>query len=149
MADSRLNISNRRARYEFELIETYVAGMQLTGTEIKSIRAGKAAIAESFCLFQKGELFIKNMHIAEYKQGSYANHDPIRLRKLLLNRRELEKLHKGVDKKGLTIVPLKVFISENGFAKLEIALARGKKMHDKRESIKERDVKRQLDRNLG
>lgn len=149
MADSRLNISNRKARYEFELIETYVAGMQLTGTEIKSIRAGKAAIAESFCLFQKGELFIKNMHIAEYKQGSYANHDPIRLRKLLLNRRELEKLHKGVDKKGLTIVPLKVFISENGFAKLEIALARGKKMHDKRESIKERDVKRQLDRNLG
>lgn len=149
MADSRLNISNRKARYEFELIETYVAGMQLTGTEIKSIRAGKAAIAESFCLFQKGELFIKNMHIAEYKQGSYANHDPMRLRKLLLNRRELEKLHKGVDKKGLTIVPLKVFISENGFAKLEIALARGKKMHDKRESIKERDVKRQLDRNLG
>ena len=149
MADSRLNISNRKARYEFELIETYVAGMQLTGTEIKSIRAGKAAIAESFCLFQKGELFIKNMHIAEYKQGSYANHDPIRLRKLLLSRRELEKLHKGVDKKGLTIVPLKVFISENGFAKLEIALARGKKMHDKRESIKERDVKRQLDRNLG
>lgn len=149
MADSRLNISNRKARYEYELLETYVAGMQLTGTEIKSIRAGKATITESYCMFQGDELFIKNMHIAEYKQGSYANHDPVRLRKLLLQRRELDKMKKGLDKKGLTIVPLRVFISENGFAKLEIALARGKKMHDKRESIKERDVKRQIDRNLG
>lgn len=142
-----LNIKNRKAYFEYEIKDKYVAGMQLTGTEIKSIRDGKATIAEAYCTFRKDELYVKNMHISEYeKTSARANHDPIRLRKLLLNRKELDKLQAAVKEKGQTIIPLKVFLSERGFAKLEIGLAQGKKLHDKRQSIKEKDTKREIDR---
>lgn len=142
-----INIKNKRARFEFEIIETYTAGIVLSGTEIKSIRNSKASIAESFCEFNDGgELFVINMTIEEYLYGNYYNHKPKAERKLLLNRRELKKLQKDVQAKGLTIVPLRLFINDEGYAKLEIALAKGKKLYDKRDSIKDRDVKRDLDR---
>lgn len=142
-----INIQNKKARFEYEILDKYTAGMVLTGTEIKSIRASKASIAESFCEFNDhGELFVINMNIDEYAYGTYYNHKPKAERKLLLNKRELKKLAKDVDTKGLTIVPLKLFINEKGLAKLEIALAKGKKIYDKRETIKERDNKRDLDR---
>jgi SsrA-binding protein len=142
----QLNIQNRKARFEFELLDTYVAGIQLTGSEIKSIRAGKASISEAYCFFRKEELFLKNAHIEEYKQGGYSNHDPKRDRKLLLRAGELVKLKKQMETQGLTIVPLRVFIADTGYAKLELALARGKKLHDKRDSIKDKDVQRDIDR---
>lgn len=143
----KVNIQNKRARFEYELLDEYTAGIVLTGTEIKSLRNSKASIAESFCEFNdKEELFIINMTIEEYLYGTYYNHKPKAERKLLLNRKELKKLKKEVSTKGLTIVPLKLFINDNGFAKLEIALAKGKKVHDKRETIKDRDNKRNLDR---
>lgn len=142
-----INIKNKRARFEYEIVDTYTAGIVLTGTEIKSIRNSKASIAESFCEFNDaGELFAINMTIEEYLYGNYYNHKPKAERKLLLNRRELKKLQKDVQAKGLTIVPLRLFINDQGFAKLEIALAKGKKLYDKRDSIKDRDVKRDLDR---
>ena len=142
---NNVNIQNKRARFEYELLDKYIAGIVLRGTEIKSIRLGKASIAESFCEFnEKGELFVINMTIEEYAWGTY--HKPKSERKLLLKKQELKKLHKEVKNSGLTIVPLRVFLSEKGFAKMEIALVRGKKLHDKRETIKERDNKRQLDR---
>lgn len=141
-----VNIKNKRASFEYEFLETFTAGIQLTGTEIKSIRAGKASIIEGYCFLKNGELFIKNMYIAEYEQGTYNNHDPKRDRKLLLNRSELDKLAKKKKDVGLTIIPLKVFINERGFAKLNIALAKGKKLHDKREDLKTKDAKRQMDR---
>ncbi len=142
-----INIKNKRARFEFEIVDTYTAGIVLTGTEIKSIRSSKASIAESFCEFNDaGELFVINMTIEEYLYGNYYNHKPKAERKLLLNRRELKKLQKDVQAKGLTIVPLRLFINDDGFAKLEIALAKGKKLYDKRDSIKERDVMRDIDR---
>lgn len=141
-----INIKNKRASFEYEFIETFTAGIQLTGTEIKSIRAGKASIIEGYCFINKGELFIKNMYIAEYDKGSYNNHDPKRDRKLLLNRSELDKLEKKKKDVGLTIVPLKVFINKNGFAKMDIALAKGKKLHDKRDDLKSKDAKREMDR---
>lgn len=142
-----INIKNKRARFEYEIVDTYTAGIVLTGTEIKSIRNSKASIAESFCEFNDaGELFAINMTIEEYSFGNYYNHKPKAERKLLLNRRELKKLQKDVQAKGLTIVPLRLFINDQGFAKLEIALAQGKKLYDKRDSIKDRDVKRDLDR---
>lgn len=142
-----INIKNKRARFEFEIVDTYTAGIVLSGTEIKSIRSSKASIAESFCEFNDaGELFVINMTIEEYLYGNYYNHKPKAERKLLLNRRELKKLQKDVQAKGLTIVPLSLFINEQGFAKLEIALAKGKKLYDKRDNIKDRDVKRDLDR---
>ncbi len=142
-----INIKNKRARFEYELIEEYTAGIILTGTEIKSIRNSKASIAESFCEFnQKGELFTVNMHIEEYAFGTRFNHKPKAQRKLLLNKKELNKLYKEVKNGGLTIVPLRLFINEKGFAKIRIALARGKKLYDKRETIKDRENKRDLDR---
>ncbi len=142
-----INIKNKRARFEFEIVDTYNAGIVLTGTEIKSIRNSKASIAESFCEFNDaGELFVINMTIEEYLFGNYYNHKPKAERKLLLNRRELKKLRKDVQAKGLTIVPLRLFINDDGFAKLEIALAKGKKLYDKRDSIKDRDVKRDVER---
>ncbi len=141
---SRIHIKNRRARYDYEFLDTYVAGIQLRGTEIKSLRDGKAALNDSYCLFLNSELFIRGMHIAEYSHGNINNHEPYRDRKLLLNRRELEKLESKMKNVGNTIVPVSLFINERGLAKLEIALAKGKKQYDKRESIKERDVKRRL-----
>ena len=142
-----VNIKNKRARFEFELIEEYTAGIILTGTEIKSIRNSKASIAESFCEFNhKGELFTVNMHIEEYAFGTRFNHKPKAQRKLLLNKKELNKLYKEVKNGGLTIVPLRLFINDKGFAKIRIALARGKKLYDKRETIKDRENKRDLDR---
>ena len=138
-----INIKNKRARFEYELIDEYTAGIILTGTEIKSIRNSKASIAESFCEFnQKGELFTVNMHIEEYAFGTRFNHKPKAQRKLLLNKKELNKLHKEVKNGGLTIVPLRLFINDKGFAKIRIALARGKKLYDKRETIKDRENKR-------
>jgi len=142
----KINIRNKRASFEFEFIETFVAGIQLFGTEIKSIRAGKASLVDSFCYFSRNELYVKEMHISEYKFGSYYNHEEKRERKLLLNRKELNKLDRKTKESGLTIVPLKLFINDRGFAKMEIALCRGKKHYDKRESLKQRDHKREIDR---
>ncbi|GGK15715.1 SsrA-binding protein [Yeosuana aromativorans] len=142
-----INIQNKKARFLYELLDTYTAGIVLTGTEIKSIRNSKASIAESFCEFNdQGELFVINMTIEEYAYGTYYNHRPKADRKLLLNKKELKKLQKEVQNTGLTIVPLKLFINEKGYAKLNIALAKGKKLYDKRETIKDRDNKRNLDR---
>lgn len=142
-----VNIKNKKARFEYEILDKYTAGIVLTGTEIKSIRQGKASIAESFCEFNDtGELFVINMTIQEYSHGTHYNHLPKAERKLLLNKRELKKLQKDVQAKGLTIVPLLLFINDKGYAKLEIALAQGKKIYDKRETIKDRENKRNLDR---
>lgn len=145
---NHINIVNRRASFEYSFLEKYVAGIQLTGTEIKSIRAGKANIADGYCFFKKDELFIKNMHITEYEQGTYNNHEPNRERKLLLNKAEIRKLQKKLKDQGLTIIPLRMFISESGYAKLEIALAKGKKLFDKREDIKKRDIQRETARKI-
>lgn len=143
----RINIQNKKARFEYDILDQFTAGIVLTGTEIKSIRNSKASIAESFCEFnEKGELFVVNMYIEEYAFGTRFNHRPRGSRKLLLNKRELKKLNKEVRNTGLTIVPLKLFINEKGFAKMLIALARGKKLYDKRETLKDRDNKRDLDR---
>lgn len=142
-----INIQNKKARFEFEILDKYIAGIQLTGTEIKSIRQSKARITESFCEFnESGELFVVNMYIEEYIYGHHYNHKPKSERRLLLNKRELKSLKKDVDQKGNSIVPLRLFINENGWAKLEIALAKGKKIHDKRETMKDRDNKRDLAR---
>ncbi len=143
----KINIKNKKARFEYEILDTYVAGIQLTGTEIKSIRASKARITESFCEFnEKGELFVINMFIEEYINGNIYNHKPKSERRLLLNKRELKKLQKEVQNVGLTIIPLKLFLTDKGWAKLQIALCKGKKLYDKREAIKDRDNKRSLDR---
>lgn len=141
-----INIRNRQASYEFELLDKYIAGLVLKGTEIKSIREGKVNLQDGFCYFSNGELFVKGVNITPYAQGTHYNHDALRERKLMLKRMELKKLERKVEEKGLTLVPVRLFINDRGFAKLEIALARGKKMHDKRDSIKERDAKRELDR---
>ncbi len=142
-----INIRNKKARFEYEILDKYTAGIVLTGSEIKSIRQGKASIAESFCEFnEQSELFVINMTVEEYSHGTHYNHKPKAERKLLLNKRELKKLEKEIKNTGLTIVPLRMFISEKGFAKLDIALAKGKKLYDKRETIKDRDNKRDLDR---
>ncbi|MCK0125564.1 SsrA-binding protein SmpB [Gelidibacter salicanalis] len=142
-----INIKNRKARFNYELLDKYTAGIVLTGTEIKSIRSGKASIAESFCEFnEKGELFVINMNIEEYAFGNYYNHRPKAERKLLLNKRELKSLHKDVQTKGYAIVPLRLFINDRGFAKVEIALGKGKKLFDKRDTIRDRENKRNLDR---
>ena len=142
-----INIKNRKASFEFSFIDKYVAGLVLLGTEIKSIREGKASLQEAYCFVSNGEAFVKGMHISVYEQGTIYNHDPVRERKLLLNKTELNKLQKKSEEKGLTIIPIRLFISDRGHAKLEIALAKGKKIHDKRDSIKEKDVKRDMDRN--
>ena len=141
---STISIRNKRASYEFEIIDKYVAGIVLMGTEIKSIREGKANLQDGYCIFFRGELFVKNIHVSPYKQGTHFNHEPTRERKLLLQKRELIKLKKKSEEKGLSIIPLKLFTNARGFAKLEIALAKGKKLHDKRESIKEKDMKHEL-----
>jgi len=139
-------IKNRKALFEYSLLDTFDAGIQLLGSEIKSIRAGKANLQEAYCFFIGDELYIKGMHIAEYSHGGYANHDPVRQRKLLLKRTELRKIKNKLKEKGLTVIPVKLYINERGFAKLEIAVAKGKKLFDKRQNIKNKDVKRELDR---
>ena len=142
-----VNIKNKKARFEYEILDTYIAGIQLTGTEIKSIRESKARITESFCEFnEKGELFVINMFIEEYSFGSFYNHRSKSVRKLLLNKKELKKLQKQVQNVGLTIIPLKLFVTDKGWAKLQIALCKGKKLYDKRQTLKDRDHKKSMDR---
>ena len=141
-----INIKNRQASYQYEFVDKYVAGMVLRGTEIKSIREGQVNLQDGHCYFNNGELLVKGINITPYAQGTHYNHDAARERKLLLKKAELKKLERKSEEKGLTIVPIRLFINERGFAKLEIALARGKKSHDKRDSIKERDIKRELSR---
>jgi len=143
---SKINIKNRKASFEYQFIATFVAGISLVGTEIKSIRDNKANISDAHCVFVDDELFVRNLHIAEYNSGGYINHEPKRERKLLLNRQELNKMLGKVKGKGNSIIPIRLFINEKGKAKLEIALAKGKKVYDKRESIKEKDQKRDMDR---
>ena len=140
-----VNIKNKRASFEYQFLDTFVTGIMLTGTEIKSIRQQKVNLQDAYCYFDRSELFIKNMNIAKYDEGTYYNHDPLRERKLLMKRSELRKLENKLDD-GLTIVPLRLFINDRGLAKMEIALARGKKLYDKRESIKSRDVAREMER---
>ena len=146
MKQPQINIKNKRATFDFEIVETFTAGIVLTGTEIKSIRIGKASLVDSFCYEERGEIWLKNMYIAEYSFGSYNNHATRRDRKLLLQRREIQKLQKSGKETGFTIVPLRVFINERGLAKVVIAIARGKTEYDKRQSIKEREDKRAIDR---
>ncbi len=141
-----VNLKNRRAGFEYEFLDKYTAGIQLMGTEIKSIRESKVDFADAYCYFRKNELYLKQLHISQYAQGTHYNHETTRERKLLLNKRELKKLEEKSKEKGLSIVPTRIFITDRGFAKVDIALARGKKLHDKRDSIKEKDVKRDLER---
>ncbi len=143
-----INIKNKKASFEYYFLEEYAAGMVLTGTEIKSVREGKVSMADAYCFFHKGELYVKNLNISRYENGTYFNHDPLRERKLLLTRRELRKLENKLTDKGLTIIPTRLFINDSGLAKIEIALAKGKKLYDKRDSIKERDIKREQDRTM-
>ena len=143
-----VNIKNKRATFDYELIDTYTAGIVLTGTEIKSIRMGKASLVDTFCYFAKGELWVKNMHIAEYFYGSYNNHTARRDRKLLLNKKELKKLERGTKETGFTIVPVRMFVNEKGLAKVVVALAKGKNLHDKRESQKAKDAQREIQKAL-
>lgn len=143
---SQISIKNRKARFEYHFLDTYSAGLKLMGTEIKSIREGKVNLQEAFCYFNNHELFIKQMHISPYSQGTHYNHEPTRERKLLLKKKELAKLESKMNEKGLTIIPTRLFINNRGLAKLDIALARGKKLFDKRDDIKQRDVNRELDR---
>ncbi len=145
-APAQINIKNKRASFDYELIEKYRAGIVLTGTEIKSIRQGKAGLVDTFCYFVNGELWVKNMYIAEYFYGSYNNHNSRRDRKLLLTKKELRKIARTDKETGFSIIPTRLFIDENGRAKLDIAVARGKKSYDKRESIREREDKRSMDR---
>ncbi|MCQ2291844.1 MAG: SsrA-binding protein SmpB [Bacteroidales bacterium] len=140
--NANIEIKNRKADYQYFLITSYTAGIVLTGTEIKSIRAGKANITDAYCSFVNGELWVHNMHISEYAAGSYNNHPPKRDRKLLLNRKEIKKLLIKLNERGFTIIPTLLWINENGYAKLDISLAKGKKLYDKRESIKEKDERR-------
>jgi SsrA-binding protein len=141
-----VNIKNKRASFEFQFLDTYVAGIALTGSEIKSIREGKVNLTDAFCYIHNGEVWVKGMHISPYANASFNAPDPVRERKLLLNRREIKKLDSQLKEKGLTLVVVRLFINDKGLAKLEIALAKGKKLFDKRESIKEKDVKRDMDR---
>lgn len=145
---SNISIKNRRASHDYEFIEKYVAGIRLTGTEIKSLRAGKANLTDSYCAFRNGELFITGMHISEYYWGNINNHDPLAERKLLLTKKELRKLERKFNETGLTIIVTKVFINDRGLAKAEIALAKGKKQYDKRETLKMKDHGREMDRAL-
>ena len=148
MSQKEVNIRNKKARFEYHLMDTYTAGMQLTGTEIKSIRKSKASILEAYCIFDRGEVWIRNMHITEYENGSFYNHKPRTDRKLLLNKKEIRQIEKFLTVKGNTLIPLKLFLSEKGWAKLEIACAQGKKLHDKRQDLKEKDDRRDMDRAL-
>lgn len=144
--ETPINIKNKRASFDYEFIDTYTAGIVLTGTEIKSIRQGKASLVDTFCYFVKGELWVKNMHISEYFYGSYNNHAARRDRKLLLTHKELRKLERDSQTPGFTIVPTRMYINEKGLAKVVIALAKGKKIFDKRETLKEKDARREMDR---
>lgn len=144
--EQQVNIRNKKASHDFEFLEKFVAGIQLSGTEIKSIRLGKASLVDCFCYFHNGELFVKNMHVAEYYWGNLNNHDPKRDRKLLLTKKELDKLFRRSQEKGLTIVAFHLFLNEKGLAKLEIALAKGKREFDKREDLKQKEAKREMDR---
>lgn len=139
-------ITNRKARHNYHILEEFTAGLSLTGTEVKSLRQGKANLQEAYCYVEDGEAFIKNMHISEYAQGSYNNHEPTRERKLLLKKKEITKINKQLDQKGLTLVPLKIFFNARNFAKMNVGLAKGKKLYDKREDLKDKDTKRELDR---
>lgn len=141
-----INVKNRQAGFHYELLDKYIAGIVLTGTEIKSIREGKINLQDGYCYLNNGEVFVKGVNITPYAQGTHYNHEATRERKLLLKRSEIKKLEGKVSEKGLTLVPLRLFINDRGFAKLEIALGKGKKLHDKRESIKEREAKRELNR---
>jgi len=141
-------LKNRSAYFEYAIEDKYIAGMVLTGTEIKSIRGSRVSFNDSFCYFSKGELFVKSLHIAEYSHGTYANHDPLRERKLLLTKRELRKLESKIKERGYSIIPLRIFITDKSLAKIEIGLGKGKKLHDKRESIKQRDTDREIRRFL-
>ncbi|MBQ4168217.1 MAG: SsrA-binding protein SmpB [Bacteroidales bacterium] len=146
-AKSKIQINNRRASFDYEFLETYTAGIVLVGTEIKSVRAGKASLADAYCYFDNlGQLYVRNLNISPYFWASWGAHEPKRDRKLLLTRRELKHLSQAVKEKGLTIVAVRLYIAENGYAKLLIALAKGKKVFDKRQSIKEKDVRREMDR---
>ena len=141
-----MEIKNRSAYFEYYVDDKFTAGLLLLGTEVKSLRAGKASFNDSYCIFQNGELWIKSLHIAEYSHGTVNNHDPVRERKLLLNRRELKKLESRIKEKGYTVIPLRLFLNEKNLVKLEIGLAKGKKLHDKRETIKQRDTDREIKR---
>ena len=143
-----MSINNKAAYHEYFIEQQFTAGLVLTGTEVKSLRAGKASFNDAYCLFDKGELYVKSLHISEYKLGTIYNHLPTQERKLLLNKKELRKLEAKTKEKGYTIVPLKIFFNENGWAKIEIGLGKGKKVHDKRDSIKERDTKKEIQRYL-
>ncbi|OFX78127.1 MAG: SsrA-binding protein [Bacteroidetes bacterium GWE2_29_8] len=146
MAVVTINIKNKRAGFDYYLLDKYTAGIVLTGTEIKSIRLGKANLSDSYCYFKDNELWVRNLHIAEYTYGTYNNHEPKRERKLLLQKKELKKIINKLKDKGLTIVPLLLFINEKGLAKIEISIAKGKKLYDKRETLKEKDTKREMER---
>ena len=143
---SNINIKNKRASFDYEFIDTYTAGIVLTGTEIKSIRQGKASLVATFCIVEKGEVWVKNMYVAEYFYGTYNNHVARRDRKLLLNKKEIRKIFDAIRTSGFTVVPTRLFINEKGLAKLVIAIAKGKKEYDKRDSIRERDDRREMDR---
>lgn len=146
MKQLNINIKNKRATFDYELLDTYTAGLVLTGTEIKSIRLGKASLVDTFCIFEKDALWVRNMNITEYFYGSYNNHVARRDRKLLLNKKELKKIQRSVKETGYTIIPTRLFLNDRGLAKLNIAIARGKKQYDKRQTLKEKDDKRMLDR---
>lgn len=146
MTGNRINIRNKKATFDYEILEKFVAGILLGGTEIKSIREGRASLVDSYCYFLAGELWIKGMNIAEYFYGTFNNHQPTRERKLLLKKKELYKLERKTRESGLTIIPLYMFLNDRGYAKLEIALAKGKKQHDKRETLKQKDASREIDR---
>lgn len=146
MEAKQINIKNRRATFDYEIGDTYTAGLVLTGTEIKSIRAGKASLTDSYCVIDNGEVWVKGMNISEYFYGSYNNHAARRDRKLLLSKKEISKISKAIDDPGYTLIPLRIFINDRGYAKLVVGIARGKKQYDKRQSIKEREDKRILDR---
>lgn len=141
-----MEIKNRSAFFEYYIDDRYVAGIVLTGTEVKSLRSGKASFNDAYCIFQKDGLYIRSLHIAEYSHGTFNNHDPLRERKLLLTKRELKKLQSRIKEKGYTLIPLRIYFNEKNLAKLEIGLAKGKKLHDKRESIKQRDTEREMKR---
>ena len=146
MSKNTINIVNRRVSYEYHILQKYTAGLVLSGTEVKSLRDGNANLQEGFCFFRDGELYIKNLQISIFKQGTISNHEPMRTRKLLLKKVELRKLKSKSEEKGISIVPVKIFFSETGYAKIEIALAQGKKLFDKREDIKKRDIEREIAR---
>lgn len=146
MKANQVNIKNKRAKFDYEISDTYTAGIVLTGTEIKSIREGKGSLSDSYCLVENGEVWVKGMNISEYFYGSYNNHESRRDRKLLLNKKEIQKIEKSSEDTGYTIIPLRVFINERGLAKMQIGIGRGKKQYDKRQSIREREDKRNIDR---